>query len=315
MTGETALERRYRRLIALYPAECRRAYGEEMIGVLMAAASEGNKRPGLAGAFDLIRGGLRARLQAGWRALVGADWPDALAVCSVAVPVVLLGYFVSQWLFFLHVFVGSPHVQAGNALIVAAIAAPPLLALRFRRTAAMVAFALAGLMTVYALGGISPDWGGYWIVYGLPVSASLALLLGAAALAMSGGPSRGAEILTPRSWLVLIGAGITMGVIHPYLWSRPTWLAAVLVIGVLALVAAGLALTIPRPAARGLLLLSVVPVYPGAVWAIGVSGSHGSDTSGFPSLVFLPTLLFAALTAVALWRWRRSTAAGSMSQP
>jgi hypothetical protein len=307
MTAERALERRYRRLLEWYPAEYRRAYGEEMIGVLMAAASDGSKRPGLAGAFDLIRGGLRARLQAGWRTLASADWPDALAVCSIAVPVILLGYFVSQWLFFLHVFVGSPHVEAGRALIVAAIAAPPLLALRYRRTAALVAFALAGWMAVYTLGGISPDWGGYWLIYGLPVSASLALLLEASALASAGGPRRAAEILTPRSWLVLIGAGITMGVIHPYLWSRPTWLAAVVVIGVLALVAAGLALTIPGPAARGLLMLLAVPAYPGAVWAIGVSGSYGSDTSGFPSLVFLPTALFAGLAAAALWQWRCST--------
>ena len=307
MTGEAALQRRYRRLLAWYPADYRCAYGEEMIGVLMAAASDGSTRPGLAGAFDLIRGGLRARLLAGWRTLADADWLDALALCSVAVPVILLGYFVSQWLSFLDVFVGSPHVEAGNALIVAAIAAPPLLALRLRRTAALVAFALAGWITVYALGGISPDWGGYWLIYGLPVSASLALMIGASGLGLSGGPRRAAEILTPRSWLVLIGAGITMGVVHPYLWSRPTWLAAVVVIGVLALVAAGLALTIPGPAARGLLMLLVVPAYPGAVWAIGVSGSYGSDTSGFPSLVFLPTALFAGLAAAALWQWRRST--------
>jgi hypothetical protein len=315
MTGERALERRYRRLLAWYPAAYRRAYGEEMIGVLMAAASDGNKRPGLAGALDLIGGGLLARLQAGRRTLAGSDWPDALAICSVAVPVILLGYFVSQWLFFLHVFVGAPHAQAGNALIVAAIAAPPLLALRLRRTAVVVAFGLAAWMSVYAFGGISPDWGGYWIVYGLPVSASLALILGAAGLSLSGGPRRAAEILTPRSWLVLIGAGILMGVIHPYLWSRPTWLVAVIVIGVLALVAASLALTIPGPAARGLLLLAAAPAYPGAVWAIGVSGSYGSDTSGFPSLVFLPTVLFAGLAATALWQWRRGTATESMPQP
>src|SRR5258708_26727004 len=116
MTGEAALQRRYRRLLAWYPAEYRHAYGEEMIGVLIAAASDGSKRPGLGGAFDLIRGGLRARLLAGWRTLAGAGWPDALAGCSVAVPGILLGYFVSQWLFFLHVVVGAPHVGVGHPL-------------------------------------------------------------------------------------------------------------------------------------------------------------------------------------------------------
>lgn len=314
MTGEAALERLYRRLLAWYPADYRDAYGEEMIGVLMAAASDESKRLGLTGVFDLIHNGLRARLLAAWRALACADWPGALAVCSIAVPVMLLGYFVSQWLFLLHGIGGSPHVQADRALIVAAVAAPPLLAVRLRRTAALAAFALAVWTTVYALGGISPDWGGYWIVYGLPVSASLALLLGAAGLAWSGGPRRAAEILAPRGWLVLIGAGIAMGVIHPYLSSRPTWLVSVLVLSVLALVAAGLALTIPGPAGRGALILLAIPAYPGAVWAIGVSGSHGSDTSGFPSLVFLPTVLLAGLAAAALRQWRRSTASRSMPQ-
>ena len=90
MTGEAALERRYRRLLAWYPPEHRRAYGEEMIGVLLAAASGGSGRPGLAGSFDLIRCGLRARLLAGWRKVTGAGWPDALALCSVAVPIILL---------------------------------------------------------------------------------------------------------------------------------------------------------------------------------------------------------------------------------
>lgn len=308
MTGETALERRYRRLLAWYPAQYRSAYGEEMIGVLLAAASGGRGRPGLAAAFDLIRGGLRARLAAGWRALAGAGWPDALALCSVAVPVLLTGYVIAQWLYVLRGYAGAPHVQAEHGLVVLAIAAPPLLALRFRRTAAVVALALAGWLTVYTAGAISPDWGGYWIIYGLAVTASLALLLGAAGLAWSAGPRRALEILTPRSWLVLVGTGVAMGVIHPYLWSRPAWLASVIVIGTLALAAAGLALTVPAPAARGLLLLLAAPAYPGAVWAIGISGSYGSDTTGFPNLLFLPAALLAGLAAAALWRWRHHTA-------
>ena len=59
MTGEAALERRYRRLLAWYPAQHRRTYGEEMVGVLLAAAPDGSSRPGSADAANLIRGGLR----------------------------------------------------------------------------------------------------------------------------------------------------------------------------------------------------------------------------------------------------------------
>jgi hypothetical protein len=308
MTGESALERRYRRLLTWYPAGHRRTYGEEMVGVLLAAAPDGSSRPGLGGAVDLIRGGLRARYRSGVRWLAGTDWPDALAVSSVAVPVILLGYFIADWLFYLHAYIGPVHVQVERGLIVLAIAAPPLLALRLRRTAAVTAVALAGWLSIYTLSGLSPSWGGYWIVYGQAVSGSLALLLGAAALALSPGPRRAVEILTPKSWLVLTGSGIAMGLIHPYLSPQPVWLAAVIVLAVLAVITAGLMLTIPSPAARGLLILLAAPAYPGAAWAIGISGPFANDTSRFPNLVFLPTVLFACLASAAVWRSRRRAA-------
>ncbi len=50
----STLERRYRRLLAWYPADYRRIYGEEMLGVLMAAAAaRGGGRPGLADTLNL----------------------------------------------------------------------------------------------------------------------------------------------------------------------------------------------------------------------------------------------------------------------
>src|SRR5215470_142872 len=101
MSHSPALERRYRRLLAWFPAEHRRAFGEEMIGVLLAATPDGSSRPGPGGAFDLIRGGLRARFRSGLRWLAGIGWPDALAVCSVAVPVILAGSLTAEWLYFL----------------------------------------------------------------------------------------------------------------------------------------------------------------------------------------------------------------------
>ncbi len=64
MSEISPLERRYRRLLAWYPAEHRRAHGEEMIGVLLASASDGQQHPRLADSLDLIRGGLRIRLRA-----------------------------------------------------------------------------------------------------------------------------------------------------------------------------------------------------------------------------------------------------------
>ncbi|HEX9515783.1 MAG TPA: hypothetical protein VF940_06370 [Streptosporangiaceae bacterium] len=309
MTGEAALERRYRRLLAWYPAKHRRAYGEEMIGVLMAAAPDGASRPGLAGACDLIGGGLRARFRSRLRWLAGADWTDALAVCSVAVPVILASYFTAGWLWNLRAITPVTE-QVGRGVVVLAIAAPPLLALRYRRTAALIALALAGGYIFATLNGISPNWRGYWIIYGGSISGSVAWLLGAIALALSPGPRRALEILTPKSWVVLAGSGIAIGLIGPYLWLWPAWLAAVIVLAVLATITAALLLTIPGTAAPGLLILLAVPAYPGAVWAtFGHNDSVVNHPFRFPNLVFLPTVLFACLAVAAVWRCRRRSAA------
>jgi hypothetical protein len=62
MTDQARLERKYRRLLAWYPREFRDENGPEMLAVLMACAAAGRRRPGLAQAADLIRGGLRMRL-------------------------------------------------------------------------------------------------------------------------------------------------------------------------------------------------------------------------------------------------------------
>jgi hypothetical protein len=62
MTDQEHLERAYRRLLAWYPREFREENGPEILAVLLACAPDGRRRPGLAQAADLIRGGLRMRL-------------------------------------------------------------------------------------------------------------------------------------------------------------------------------------------------------------------------------------------------------------
>ncbi|MFC0004311.1 hypothetical protein [Micromonospora siamensis] len=60
----TELERRYLRLLWAYPAEYRRARGAEIVGTYLDLADPGRRRPSLADAADLVRGGLRERLRA-----------------------------------------------------------------------------------------------------------------------------------------------------------------------------------------------------------------------------------------------------------
>jgi hypothetical protein len=83
------LEIRYRRLLAVYPAEHRRAYEEEMVGVLMAGAEPGQRRPALADAADLLWSGLVARLGRGASGLRSTAWREAAAVAGL-IGVVLL---------------------------------------------------------------------------------------------------------------------------------------------------------------------------------------------------------------------------------
>ena len=61
-TDTTGLERAYRRILACYPRSFRRENEEEILAVLMATVGDGQRRPGIAEAADLIRGAVRMRM-------------------------------------------------------------------------------------------------------------------------------------------------------------------------------------------------------------------------------------------------------------
>ncbi|MEV1332982.1 hypothetical protein AB0J20_25810 [Micromonospora costi] len=84
------LERRYRRLLAVYPWEHRRAYEDEMLAVLLAGARPGQRRPSAGDVRDLVGAGLRARLRVGARGFTEPAWADAAAVTGLVAAVVLL---------------------------------------------------------------------------------------------------------------------------------------------------------------------------------------------------------------------------------
>ncbi|SNS88074.1 hypothetical protein SAMN05421812_102190 [Asanoa hainanensis] len=58
----TGLERRYRRLLALFPSRHRQAYEAEMLAALLAGAREGQTRPRAGEVVDLARAALTAHL-------------------------------------------------------------------------------------------------------------------------------------------------------------------------------------------------------------------------------------------------------------
>ena len=62
-TDSASLERGYRRLLAFYPRAFRRENEEEILAVLMACAQDGQTRPTLEAAADLVKGAARMRLR------------------------------------------------------------------------------------------------------------------------------------------------------------------------------------------------------------------------------------------------------------
>ena len=62
MSDVTDLERRYRRLLALYPKAFRHEHEEEMLAVLLAGAESGQRRPRLAEAANLAGNAILMRL-------------------------------------------------------------------------------------------------------------------------------------------------------------------------------------------------------------------------------------------------------------
>jgi hypothetical protein len=231
------MERRYRRLLTLYPRAHRQEHAEEMIGVLFAAADYDARirapKPvawalrsaqHLADCADLVSGAaqIRGRMVAGrvkqatrssWM-VRDLRWGDALAVVSVIAPLLLLVAALAE--FHLPQAVASSltgHPQwrltatlgLGDLPLAAGAPAVAVLALlRLRRLAGLGAVAAAAGQVVAAMQRPAPPFTGY----SSPVVAFTVLLActAAAALLISPGPDRGLALLT-RGGAVVIGAG------------------------------------------------------------------------------------------------------------
>jgi hypothetical protein len=106
MNDDPDLERRYRRLLAVYPAAFRGEHDQEVLSVLMAGAAEGQRWPRPAELVDLLRSGafmrLRTRLRTFWaweyrhrRVMVTVRVVSG--VWLVALTAILYGYGVGGW--------------------------------------------------------------------------------------------------------------------------------------------------------------------------------------------------------------------------
>jgi hypothetical protein len=196
--GAAGLERGYRRLLACYPARFRGEHGEELVGVLLAGARDGQQRPGLAESASLLRSALGMRLRPDTSPAAGQGWADALAVFSLAGPVFLLATTVLAaltWSFaYGHNFLTAPLGLPGFWITLGVQAVLGALVLAGLRWAAVVVTAAAGVcsLTFYL-----------WSPAVFPLAISVCILE-LAALAGSPGPRRGRDLVHWGHGVVLL---------------------------------------------------------------------------------------------------------------
>jgi hypothetical protein len=118
MNDDPDLERRYRRLLACYPAAFRGEHEQEMLAVLMAGAEEGQRWPRPAEVADLLGSATSTRLRSRWRtswAWEYRHWRVTVPVrvlsgiWLVALTVILYGHGVDGWLGVLLVPAAAAH--------------------------------------------------------------------------------------------------------------------------------------------------------------------------------------------------------------
>jgi hypothetical protein len=328
--GPAGLEGRYRRLLRWYPAGHRAVHQEEMLGVLMAGAEPGRSRPGLTESADLLLGAARIRLRPGRALSDGPGWRDALAVYSIAAPLLvlfseLIGLLAGELglpgaglarLPKLPELMGSgrllvttaPWVAIGGQGLVAVLALAGLL--RWATAAAAASALYLGIPTVLQQLHLPLPAGISISLLYIPFTL-LAPISETAALLAAPGPRRGRQLMRRREWAMLAaGSALAAALTRDFGFvlydlggeslHRNASLLAVLVAVLLLL-----ALWLHSAPGKRLALLFGVLAY-GLLLTEGFidgSGPWDADTvNGSAGQV----LVICVLTAVAYRTWRRS---------
>jgi hypothetical protein len=292
MNAADQLERAYGRLLRWYPAGHRARHADEMLGVLMAGAGPGRRRPGLADAANLIGGALRIRLRAATTGSAG-QWREALGRAGILLPL--------AWVVLILAFSARQISSTGlNPSVLAAYAQeflPPLAVL----ITVLLGWRWVALAAIAAAVIFGPgDYELRYLIAPQPYDATYLAVLCIAALALVAAPGRARARLTGKHYLLTIAAAVAAGVAAQYWPSRVAGWPAGELAG-LAVVAAIMGLLLARSAAtRRLLIISVVPLY-GQVAFIVTAGSLRPSP-----LLDLPLVALAGVAAVLAARWARA---------
>jgi hypothetical protein len=302
MSGAAALERRYRRLLTWYPPRHRRTYGEEMIGVLLASAGEGQRRPRLTEVADLAGGAGRVWLRTVLRREPDPGWQDALAIVGLLAGPLLAVLLIGQDLGWMASVLWHPAQgvasEPGPWWPVAVLLVPLALGLLGARWAGAVvsALTLIWLVVQASLGGQT----------GEPRLAAYLVLLAvqAIALAASPGPRRALTALTARSVVVALpwlaatayAAGIVPGHLPVPLWMAETGIGLVALAGLPALFS-------PR-GRRVLVLLAGIPgsAYLMSLLTFAHVNFYAMSGPAAQAALYGPPLALAGLVALAVHR-------------
>lgn len=155
MSGE--LERRYARLLCLYPSDYRRARGTELLETLLESAEEGRTRPAVREVGALVLGALRAHAGRDGRQSMQHSWLGAfraaalmLLVYDLASRVVVIGYGFAHGFPYGGPSIWSPTELVSN-LVALALGAYALIAGaggRYRSAVAAASMAFVVTLTV-----------------------------------------------------------------------------------------------------------------------------------------------------------------------
>jgi hypothetical protein len=204
----------------------------------MAAASPGQRRPGLAESANLIWGALRIRLRPGRNAEAYPRWLDSLAVLSLILPGCLLVMDGARMagidLFGRYPAAVAPAWQpllplADLAVLGIRAVLAALVLMRLRR-AALIANSIALVtMIAFALaqGGVDPG-----PAYVVRAALSPIIVFGTeiAALAASPGPRRGLELVRTRHIAAISAAALAIGLAEGLALSPPAFPAVVILV-------------------------------------------------------------------------------------
>ncbi|MET0493249.1 MAG: hypothetical protein ABW000_08975 [Actinoplanes sp.] len=323
------LERRYRRLLGVYPPAHRRAYEDEMIGVLMDSARPDQRRPGLAEAADLLRAGLAARLSHGAQLPLGAGWRKAAGVISLLGVLILAAESLRNLigtLMFLARTGRVVEVPLFDVTLRTVVWLAVTIAVLTGARRAAVALAVAGLAAEAGLIVVQVVGNGFW---GTWTPWVLVLVLLTIPLLVLARRARPATAVLGRTGTTLVAAGVVVAFTAQ---SLHRWLADVYVLYLLNLLdtitAAGIVLILiglwrTRGETRRRVIVLFSPIFALPVAEVFLEkvvvyadspGYLAMNTMAPQLMVLLGLPLLAFLIAVALLRWRERFAPISLTE-